>query len=1210
MTPLAFPRSLHKYARIATATALLSLLATGGSAQGASFPQYPLLTGGTSIAPNILLILDDSGSMAYQTMPTETNGHTGSPYDNPTDRSYINNTLIYNPANTYLPWRTSSENLNDRLPNADFTKAYDSDTIYNGGTARDLRTYTINAGGTVPVSYFYVPTAATAATCSRDAATNAKNAVCTNAANYDKYRITTSTSANSFNGGVVQKQTPPVTTQIATGTTSALKNSYSTDCPAINTNGATSVTVTLTNSGNSNYLYVYGAATGCNSTPSGTLLGSDTSNNATKTITINSPPGTIYIRTRANSNSATATATTTWTVTGTSSPWQDATPTGRSQADELQNYANWYQYHRTRNKMAKAGVSEAFGRLGENYRVGYDTIWNLGGVSNGNPTGSSPSYPIPVGTNNGQFAGVNRDTFYTRLQNTAASNNTPLQGALDRAGRYFKTDDPYKDSAGQMLTCRQNYAILTTDGYWNASNGYTLNIGNYDTRANGATYYDNYSNTLGDIAYYYWHNDLKPTMADNVPVTGADPANWQHMVTFSVSIGQQGSLDPTQPPPNPPWPSQPSNSGTLANIDDLWHAALNGHGSFVVASDTDKFAAALTAALAAIDARRASGSNLVSSSTKTDTTTLTFTASFTSGSWLGDLSAAPFNNTLSGISTTPIWQMSDNTASGVLGTFSSAGVNNSNYFPTRTILTSYGGTAKLFTAGTMAAETVFARTTGTDAVNIADNINYLRGDQSKETGKPSGTLRQRTYPMGDIADSSPAYSADTNTVYIGANDGMLHGLDAGNGKVLFSYVPKGLDFASLSTLSMVQYEHHYFVDGSVGVISQADQGSGKNILVGVLGRGGRGAFALDVTTPTAMGTSNVLWDQTTQDTTTDPNMGYVLGTVRIRPSNNGTTYALVPNGIDSPNGSAVLYVYELDGSGHISHTYQLVADAGSTASPNGLISLGLADLNGDGKVDTVYGGDLKGNIWRWDFTSPVSGSTPAVKLFQAKDASGNPQPITGGIAAGRQNGKIFIGFGTGRYISNSDVPGGAGYIAQTQSLYGIIDTNTPVARSDLQQRTIPYSGTTADGLPARGFETYSDLSSSKKGWYIDLPQPERVTTGPTIYGTAMYITSIVPGTGAADCGGGTGGGFINAIDLFTGTNPPNGGYFADTTQLTYTGSDSSVKKSASMGSVAVTTGMPTQINVTSTLACVTGQCRAITPPNGGTPNRTNWREVK
>src|SRR3546814_1371831 len=105
----------------------------------------------------------------------------------------------------------------------------------------------------------------------------------------------------------------------------------------------------------------------------------------------------------------------------------------------------------------------------------------------------------------------------------------------------------------------------------------------------------------------------------------------------------------------------------------------------------------------------------------------------------------------------------------------------------------------------------------------------------------------------------------------------------------------------------------------------------------------RGVFALDVTDPDSIGTGDGRWDNTTQDSTADPNMGYVLGAVRIRKGNGDKTYVLVPNGIDSPNHSATLFVYELGTGGAITGTTELVAGTGTVDDPNGLMSLGMAD---------------------------------------------------------------------------------------------------------------------------------------------------------------------------------------------------------------------------------------------------------------------------
>lgn len=1166
--------------QIAIATMLVSM----ASAQAAttSFPQYPLLTGSNAIPPNVMLILDDSGSMAWLSMPDNYDSLS----DNPARRSYVNNTLYYNPERDYRPWRTASTDLDDRLTDADFTAVSSSTTSLAG--SRDLRDSS--------EAYFYVPKAGV-------------SNPGTNSSNYVKYRIAGSSSSDSVNGGVVQRQAR-ATKLLSQGTVSSITSGNWSQCFRVDLGAAESVTVTTSGGKGNGNLYVY-SNSNCSSSWDDR---SSTNNGNSESVKVNSPNSSISFRINAPGS---------WNTTNNVSnisyevradyEWEDATPTGRSQKEELQNFANWYQYHRTRNKMAKAGASEAFGRLGKNYRVGFDTIWNRGGKQS--LSGSTPSFPIQWGTEEGLFTGDNRETFYSRLQSAGADGGTPLHGALQRAGRYFGTADPYKDGSGNMLSCRQNYALLTTDGFWNSkSDGFESSqirkysdgkaagdgSGNVDYKA-GYPYQDSatqdgYSTTLADVAYYYWQNDLRTDLANNVRTSSADSADWQHMTTFGISIGLQGTLVPVKGQEPRTWPN-PNTTENATRIDDLWHASVNGRGSFVVASDTDKFASALTEALRTIDGRTASGSNIASSSTKTDSETLTFSASYTSASWLGELKASPFNDALTGVSKDAKWAMSK--------TFDVGGVNAGARFTSRTVLTSFGGVAQSFDSTTLASAAVFGVASDVHTVSVADNIAYLRGDRSKEADQAGGTLRKRAYPFGDIVDSAPAYIGDTKTVYVGANDGMMHGIDSETGKVLFSYVPGGLDFSELAKLSSPEYEHRYFVDGNIDVISQANQGNGRNILVGALGRGGRGVFALDVTTPNAMKAGSVLWDNTTQDSVTEKDMGYVLGAVRIRPGNNGKAYALVPNGIDSPNGTATLFAYELDASGGISKTYKLIADPGSG---NGLMSLGMADLNQDGKVDVVYGGDLKGNVWRWDFT----GSAPkaAVRLFQAKDSAGNPQPITGGLGVGRNSsGTVMVGFGTGRFISNTDVPG-KGVTAQTQSLYGIIDTNTTVnGRAELQARTIPYWGKDEDNKDARGFESYSALPADMKGWYLDLPTPERVIGSPTISGTGMFLTSVIPADGA-DCSGATGSGYFNAINLFTGTAPKSGSYFADTSALPDGKGDHGV-----VGSKKIDGGMPTDGNLTTGLATIgrgdgdTPQSFKVPPPNGGMPSRISWREL-
>src|SRR5690606_891153 len=124
---------------------------------------------------------------------------------------------------------------------------------------------------------------------------------------------------------------------------------------------------------------------------------------------------------------------------------------------------------------------------------------------------------------------------------------------------------------------------LTTDGYWNDSTSSTFGLGGDDG--------DGHRGTLADIANYYYRTDLRTHLPNNVPASTSDPADWQHTVTFALSIGLKGTLEPTNPPPAGNaaiWPN-PMQREDATRIDDLWHAAVNGHGKFVAASDPKAF---------------------------------------------------------------------------------------------------------------------------------------------------------------------------------------------------------------------------------------------------------------------------------------------------------------------------------------------------------------------------------------------------------------------------------------------------------------------------------------------------------------------------------------------------------------------------------------------------------------------------------------------
>ena len=878
------------------------------------------------------------------------------------------------------------------------------------------------------------------------------------------------------------------------------------------------------------------------------------------------------------------------------------TPTGRTDAAEMTNFATWYSYHRSRMKVAKAGASEALSRVGEKLRLGLDTI-------NRNTAGIP--YDIPVGTDGGLFRGSNKSTWYDLLQQAQGNNSTPLHRALQRAGNYFSqsgANGPWGPQATDQTSCRQNFAILTTDGFWNSTSGYT-NVGDADgtagTEITDSTgkkkytytpknpYQDNFvetstktrEDTLADVAMYYWKRDLRADLENNVPESFADPAFWQHMVTFGVSIGLKGTLNPKTDLPSitngtKHWPD-PINGGENADrIDDLWHAGVNSRGGFLVASNTKEFTEGLLEAFATVAERLGSASNVTANSTSFISNTRVYQASYVSGKWSGELAA--FDASEAGVADNASWKASQ--------LIPATG---------RTILTWNGSAGAAFP--TAAQTSLLDQSVRAIApVSGVDNAAYLKGDRSRER-QNGGELRDRETVLGDIVNSSPMYVKDSETIFVGANDGMLHAFNALNGVERFAYVPGGIDFAKLATLSSPQYAHEYFVDGPVAV-SQRTMTPGKNYLVGTLGRGGKGVYALDVTDPTKFGATNVLWEHNG-----GANMGYVLGEPMIATLNDGTSVAIFGNGINSTSGHAVLYVINLQ-TGVVMQEIDTGVDG-----DNGLSSPRGWDEDGNGTVDYVFAGDLKGNVWKFDFRTGATGSIAFGGRPFFTTAPGQPITADLALALNPLTGERWVFVGTGSLMSKSDLTDNT-----IQSMYALIDDGSgSITRSQLQQRTIEVVDLVTGN---RAFESPALLPSGKRGWYLDLSKPtpgERITNRPLVDGSALFFASVIPPTSnACDAGG---KGYLNALDAFTGTslkNPffdTNGdGVFNNKDTLT-----NGAGEKVAVGSMDPGIGMLTKPIIIRgpghAIAVVGGSLGgkadpAVNPP-GSAPQRVSWREI-
>ncbi|MEO8408083.1 MAG: PilC/PilY family type IV pilus protein, partial [Oxalobacteraceae bacterium] len=428
-------------------------------------------------------------------------------------------------------------------------------------------------------------------------------------------------------------------------------------------------------------------------------------------------------------------------------------------------------------------------------------------------------------------------------------------------------------------------------------------------------------------------------------------------------------------------------------------------------------------------------------------------------------------------------------------------------------------------------------------------LNYLRGDASNEQtsdGNGPGTYRYRgENKLGDIVNSSPLYVKKSNfgyrvlpaasgggtayntfvsgnasrtpMLYAGANDGMLHGFDATTGVETFAFVPNAV-YPKLSSLSSPDYGHQYYVDG---LLTQGDAYLGsawKTILLGSIGAGGSSIFAIDVTDPavfandvtahTTLTASKVMWEIKGGGTDDFADMGRVMGQLTVVRLRNGDWGAIFGNGYDSKNGKAVLYVVNLS-TGVLIKKF----DVDSTVSANGMAAPALL-FNRQRELVAAYAGDLKGNLWKFDFDKDVASSWSSSKLFSAVNGDNKVQPMLKRPAlAPHPMGGYMVTVATGKFMEDGDKAN-----VDVQSVYGIWDKpggGTVTGRTQLTQQTF----TAATG--GRTLSMNAIDWTAKRGWYADLSLTagERVIGDLEILDDVLFATTLAPVSDMCQGGG-------------------------------------------------------------------------------------------
>ncbi|HET8900068.1 MAG TPA: PilC/PilY family type IV pilus protein [Rhodanobacteraceae bacterium] len=609
---------------------------------------------------------------------------------------------------------------------------------------------------------------------------------------------------------------------------------------------------------------------------------------------------------------------------------------------QYQNWANWYAYYRTRNLMTRTALSRVFGQMGGpagdgGYGSGVRVAWQNINDGDFKLPGSAIISSLLDLTSDGTTSGAKcdasgidpetvqrsgavtappqcyRSAMFNWIFDTGASGGTPDRASTIRAGKFFQRSlsetlqDPYwngrTDAQSSDLSCRQNFHMLVTDGYWNEGDpslpstyfdsettyttlpagSTTVEAMGYSPSASESLIFGNvsgtkYKSSLANIAFNYWAQDLQPDLGNNVPpfitdkttgVTGSaplnvgddplqnteifwnpvnDPANWQHVVQFMVTLGiagkrnfpddlldlRKGTLD---------WP-RPVNNAPEA-VDDTWHAAINSRGSYFSAANPSELVTHLVDIINSIAARGASSTQGGLSSSVLTSDAKSYGGSYQSDDWSGsvvsrDVSAEGKIDTV-GI---PNWDagclLTGGACKSMHGPVAQALTPNA-----RKILTSTDGTVdsgvpfRWADLGAINQAALNANASGTDGAGVDDNLgqkrlDYLRGDRTLESGSPQ--MRRRGSLLGavinsqvafvaypgsgyrdDFPDGSPeavavassshatyssfaaAHANREHMLYVGANDGMLHAFDAKTGEEKFAYVPHLIYWSQLPT---------------------------------------------------------------------------------------------------------------------------------------------------------------------------------------------------------------------------------------------------------------------------------------------------------------------------------------------------------------------------------------------------------------------------
>ncbi|NWD09285.1 pilus assembly protein [Pseudomonas gingeri] len=734
--------------------------------------------------------------------------------------------------------------------------------------------------------------------------------------------------------------------------------------------------------------------------------------------------------------------------------------------------------------------------------------------------------PVSGSTTQAQ-ADANYNALLSSISGLSAIANTPLAETYYEITRYFRGMTPYYNSTPTTYTspiqyrCQKNYGVVITDGLPTYDRTFPSNdplggsnLPNWDGRNNDGNNLsgDGEGDTLylDDIAKFAYDIDMRSSGTD---LAGKSWDSQQNIATYTVGF-------------------------TAAN-QMLADAANYGHGTYYQATDGAGLNAALSAALNDITSRAGAGGGGAASSSDFRASTLYFKSSYDPTDWRGTINAYGFG-TDGSTNTNPNWSSDDTIQPGAKNT---ATFQSWNTLTNAAITLSY--------LNFSLPQQVALGASLPLGISGSDLVEWSKG--TNKTG-----LKNRTVLLGDIVNSRLVYASSTDrtasdmvgdTSYtafldgkasstgmsprllVNANDGFFNVIEPNTGKRLYAYMPSSV-LSNLHYVADPAYingtSHKFLADGQISVVDAKLNNSWKTVAVGGVGAGGKTFYAVQLYDASAGNAINALWE-ISASLTAFSDLGYAYAKPEVaRYGTNGRWAAFIPNGYGSTSGMAALYVVDMqDGS-------LLAKIPVDTSGNNGLSSVKLR-VNAQSVVQYAYGGDLKGQMWKFDLTdaSPSNWKVAFNKtpLFTASGGANQPitaQPVIGNLPG---QGKLIY-FGTGKLSETADKTTTA-----RQAFYAVLDTDGSSAgytESNLVAQTI--------NAPAAGTSTFTSSQNSvdyatKKGFYFSLVI-NNVLTGERVlypalltFGRLIFTTAIVD---TSDPCSSSGSGRLMDVDAVTG----------------------------------------------------------------------------